>query len=110
MSISHAPPAPSSPDISVKPDTSNRSPELEALAPSSARRTRVPRWLRRTSGPLLLLPVWQLLSSTGALTPEVLASPGTIARVGRDLLADGSLTGAMGVSLPPPSPTRRSPP
>jgi sulfonate transport system permease protein len=99
MSISHAPPEPLAPDISGKPDTSIRSPELEALVPSSTRRTRVPRWLRRTSGPVLLLAAWQLLSSTGVLTPEVLASPGTIARVGRDLVADGSLPDAMGVSL-----------
>jgi sulfonate transport system permease protein len=99
MSISHAPPEPLTPDISGKPDTSIRSPELEALVPSSTRRTRVPRWLRRTSGPILLLAAWQLLSSAGVLTPEVLASPGTIARVGRDLVADGSLPDAMGVSL-----------
>ncbi|MET9494226.1 ABC transporter permease [Streptomyces sp. NPDC006552] len=99
MSISHAPPGPAASDITVPPDTSPRSPELEALVPSSARRARVPRWLRRTSGPLLLLLAWQLLSSTGALTPDVLASPGTIARVGRDLVADGSLPNAMGVSL-----------
>ncbi|MFJ8822484.1 ABC transporter permease [Streptomyces sp. NPDC102467] len=99
MSISHAPPEAPSPDISVTSDTPTRTPELVPLVPSSTRRTRVPRWLRRTSGPLLLLFAWQLLSSTGALTPEVLASPGTIARVGRDLVADGSLTSAMGVSL-----------
>jgi sulfonate transport system permease protein len=59
----------------------------------------VPRWLRRTSGPLLLLALWQLLSSTGVLTPDILASPGTIARVGGNLVADGSLPNAMGVSL-----------
>nr|WP_236071930.1 ABC transporter permease subunit [Streptomyces polyasparticus] len=55
--------------------------------------------MRRTTGPLLLLAVWQLLSATGTLPPEILASPGTIAGVARDLLADGSLTGAMGVSV-----------
>ncbi|NEB82404.1 ABC transporter permease [Streptomyces sp. SID14478] len=99
MSISHAPPEASSADISGTPDTRKAAPELEPLIPSSTRRTRVPRWLRRTSGPLLLLLLWQLLSSTGVLTPEVLASPGTIARVGSDLVADGSLTAAMGISL-----------
>ncbi|MEV5979507.1 ABC transporter permease [Streptomyces sp. NPDC052114] len=117
MSISHAPPHPS-PDISDLPDSSGTSstgdgsagpgrgtgadgdgPELEALVPLSSRRTRVPRWLRRTSGPLLLLALWQLLSATGVLTSDVLASPGTIAQVGRDLIADGSLPNAMGVSL-----------
>ncbi|MEN1883655.1 ABC transporter permease [Streptomyces mirabilis] len=102
MSISHAPPTPSGPDIS---DISKNSaaqpapPELVPIVPLSTRRTRVPRWLRRTSGPLLLLALWQLLSSTGVLTPDILASPGTIARVGGNLVADGSLPNAMGVSL-----------
>ncbi|MGW6054850.1 ABC transporter permease [Streptomyces sp. NPDC055189] len=113
MSISHAPPDPVS-DISgiSKPDdpaetaddpsTATRSgaePDLVPIVPSSTRRARVPRWLRRTSGPLALLALWQLLSSTGTLSADILASPGTIAGVGRDLLSDGSLTSAMGVSL-----------
>ncbi|QUW83682.1 ABC transporter permease [Streptomyces mirabilis] len=102
MSISHAPPSPSKPDIS---DTSKSGaaqsapPELVPIVPLSTRHTRVPRWLRRTSGPLLLLALWQLLSSTKVLTPDILASPGTIARVGGNLIADGSLPNAMGVSL-----------
>ncbi|MFJ8800434.1 ABC transporter permease [Streptomyces sp. NPDC102487] len=112
MSISHAPPGSSGPDMSpISKDgpsdqaasgpghAAHAAPELEPIAPASTRRARVPRWLRRTSGPLLLLALWQLLSSTGVLTPDVLASPGTIARVGRDLITDGSLPGAMGVSL-----------
>ncbi|WP_246236160.1 ABC transporter permease, partial [Streptomyces boluensis] len=74
-------------------------PELVPLTSASTRRTRVPRWLRRTSGPLLLLVLWQLLSATGVLKPDVLAAPGTIAGVAGDLIADGSLTSAMGVSL-----------
>ncbi|MFM9372658.1 ABC transporter permease [Streptomyces sp. Da 82-17] len=100
MTIDHAPP-PSSTSPSTTP-----APALPALAleplPSSGRRRaalRVPRWLRRTTGPLLLLLVWQLASATGLLTADVLASPGTIAGVARDLVADGSLTSAMGVSV-----------
>ncbi|MFF7594868.1 ABC transporter permease [Streptomyces mirabilis] len=102
MSISHAPPAPSGPDISgisKNGATQPAPPELVPIVPLSTRRTRVPRWLRRTSGPLLLLALWQLLSSAGVLTPDILASPGTIARVGGNLVADGSLPNAMGVSL-----------
>ncbi|MET7436346.1 ABC transporter permease [Streptomyces sp. NPDC004082] len=103
MSISHAPPDSTESDISVisKNDAvaGQASPELEPIVPASSRRARVPRWLRRTSGPLLLLGLWQLLSVTGVLTSDVLASPGTIARVGRDLITDGSLPNAMGVSL-----------
>ncbi|MEU5340732.1 ABC transporter permease [Streptomyces sp. NPDC020766] len=115
MSISHAPPDSHGPDISgisefTEPTSTNSEstdsksvdhalPELEPIVPASARRTRVPRWLRRTSGPVLLLVLWQVLSSTGVLTADVLASPGTIARVAGDLVSDGSLTNAMGVSL-----------
>ncbi|QQM45265.1 ABC transporter permease [Streptomyces liliifuscus] len=110
MSISHAPPDSHGPDISgiselASPESSDTKstdhalPELEPIVPASTRRTRVPRWLRRTSGPVLLLALWQVLSSTGVLTADVLASPGTIARVAGDLISDGSLTNAMGVSL-----------
>ncbi|MGW2343198.1 ABC transporter permease [Streptomyces sp. NPDC001661] len=98
MSISHAPPV-SPAEKQGSPGVAESPPELVPLVPSSARSTRVPRWLRRTSGPLLLLVLWQVLTSVGVLTPEVLASPGTIARVGTDLVSDGSLPAAMGVSL-----------
>ncbi|POX49903.1 ABC transporter permease [Streptomyces sp. Ru71] len=98
MSISHAPPSSSQTDISVI-SASKAAPDLEPLVPASSRRTRVPRWLRRTAGPLLLLALWQLLSATGVLPADVLASPGRIAEVGRDLIADGSLPSAMGTSL-----------
>ncbi|MGP4051329.1 ABC transporter permease [Streptomyces sp. 2A115] len=105
MSISHAPPDSHESDISGMstsrhvghPD--HAQPDLEPIVPTSTRRTRVPRWLRRTSGPLLLLALWQVLSGTGVLTSDVLASPGTIARVAGDLISDGSLPNAMGVSL-----------
>lgn len=99
MSISHAPPSSPEPDISPISEDEPDPPELVPLVPTSTRRSRVPRWLRRTSGPVLLLALWQLLSATGALAPDILASPGTIARVGSDLIADGSLPNAMGVSL-----------
>ncbi|MER5374465.1 ABC transporter permease [Streptomyces sp. NPDC002553] len=111
MSISHAPPESPESDISplstsssaVKsseaPSGREDSPELEPLLPRSARRTRVPRWLRRTTGPLALLALWQLLSSTGVLTPDVLASPGRIAQVAGELVSDGSLPSAIGTSL-----------
>jgi sulfonate transport system permease protein len=97
MSVSHAPPKKESVDIS--PVSGFEPPELEPIVPSSARRVRVPRWLRRPTGPLLLLVLWQVLSSTGVLTSGILASPGTIAGVGWDLITDGSLPSAMGVSL-----------
>ncbi|MFJ5848378.1 ABC transporter permease [Streptomyces sp. NPDC092903] len=76
--------------------------DLEPVTPAAARGVRlrnVPRWLRRTAGPLLLLALWQVFSATGVLHPDVLASPGTIARAGWELIADGTLTSAMAVSL-----------
>jgi sulfonate transport system permease protein len=100
MSISHAPPHPHEPDISVTSEPGTGTPlGLEPIVPASSRRTRVPRWLRRTTGPVLLLALWQLLSATGVLASDVLASPGRIAQVASDLVADGSLASAMTISL-----------
>ncbi|MEU7322797.1 ABC transporter permease [Streptomyces griseoviridis] len=107
MSTSHAPPGSPLHDISPKSasatsedrDDDPAAPDLETLRPSAARRTRVPRWLRRTTGPVLLLALWQLLSYTGVLSADVLASPGRIARVAGDLIGDGSLASSMGTSL-----------
>ncbi|NEA72034.1 ABC transporter permease [Streptomyces sp. SID13588] len=93
MTISKPPP-----DISVIPDQGDAL-ELEPIISAASRRRHVPRWLRRTAGPLLLLALWQVLSSTGVLEPDILASPGTIARAGKELIADGTLPSAMLVSL-----------
>ncbi|MEU9994633.1 ABC transporter permease [Streptomyces sp. NPDC050848] len=95
MTVGHAPP-PSLPDISP---VSLLEEVIPAARSGSGRRAGVPRWLRRTIGPLLLLVTWQVLSSTGILPADVLASPGTIARAGWELIADGTLPHAMGVSL-----------
>ncbi|MEV7675577.1 ABC transporter permease [Streptomyces sp. NPDC088752] len=98
MTVDHAPPpsAPPAPDISVLPGSG-----VESLTPArgSGRGFSVPRWLRRAVGPVLLLLLWQLSSSAGVLPADVLASPGTIARAGGELIGDGTLPHAMGVSL-----------
>ncbi|MFI7356463.1 ABC transporter permease [Streptomyces avidinii] len=95
MSISHAPP-----DISpVAGSAQPAAPELVAVLATSARRRPVPRWIRRTAGPLLLLALWQLASSLGWLPADTLAPPSTIAAAGADLIQDGTLPGAMAVSL-----------
>ncbi|MFJ5046318.1 ABC transporter permease [Streptomyces sp. NPDC088719] len=107
MTVSHAPPPPlPPPGLSVASEISSAPsrtpPDLEAVVPASVRRSRLrsaPRWARRAVGPLLLLTLWQVFSATGVLDPDVLASPGTIARAGADLVADGTLPAAMGVSL-----------
>lgn len=72
---------------------------LEPVVPLSARRRTVPRWLRRTTGPLLLLALWQVCSATGVLPADMLASPGTIAGTASGLLQDGTLPHAMLVSV-----------
>ncbi|MFF5938097.1 ABC transporter permease [Streptomyces sp. NPDC012508] len=95
MTVGHAPPKTLS-DISPISEVEEI---VSAARKGARRRLAVPRWLRRTVGPLLLLVSWQVLSSTGVLPPDVLASPGTIARAGGELVVDGTLPYAMGVSL-----------
>ncbi|MFJ8212073.1 ABC transporter permease [Streptomyces sp. NPDC096033] len=97
MTIGHAPPEVSAtPASDLSPPDS---PALVAVKPSSARRRTVPRWIRRTTGPLLLLALWQLASTLGWLPADTLAPPSTIASTGADLIGDGTLPGAMAVSL-----------
>ncbi|MBD2893295.1 hypothetical protein amrb99_22160 [Actinomadura sp. RB99] len=69
-------------------------------------RPRVPRPRRRgvtvalrTLGPLALLGGWWVASATGVLSPDVLASPATVADAARELWSDGQLTDALRVSL-----------
>ncbi len=95
ISISHAPP-----DISpVAGSAQPAAPELVPVVATSARRRPVPRWIRRTAGPLLLLGLWQLASGLGWLPADTLAPPSTIAAAGADLIGDGTLPRAMAVSL-----------
>ncbi|GAA1163447.1 ABC transporter permease [Streptomyces hebeiensis] len=96
MTVDHAPP-----DMSA---ISNDHPPfaLEPVARSAATRSwrhAVPRWLRRVVGPLLLLLLWQVLSATGVLHRDILASPGTIATAAGELISDGTLGSAMAISL-----------
>ncbi|MEU2789838.1 ABC transporter permease [Streptomyces sp. NPDC007100] len=74
-------------------------PELEPVVPVSARRRPVPRWVRRAVVPVFLLALWQVLSASGVLEGDILASPGTIARTAGTLVSDGTLPSAMSVSL-----------
>ncbi|MFH8837937.1 ABC transporter permease [Streptomyces sp. NPDC017868] len=95
MTVDHAPPSHHSPpDISPLPDVESLTPAREP-----GRGPSVPRWLRRTAGPVLLLVLWQASSTAGVLPADVLASPGTIARAAGELVGDGTLPTAMGVSL-----------
>ncbi|MFF8369703.1 ABC transporter permease [Streptomyces lydicus] len=73
--------------------------ELARVVPVSGRRRVVPRWVRRAAGPVALVVLWQVLSATGVLEGDILASPGTIAATAGDLVSDGTLPSAMLVSL-----------
>jgi sulfonate transport system permease protein len=70
---------------------------IEAAA--SRRRRGVPRWLRRGTGPVLLVAIWHIASVTGVLPPSVLAGPVEVLKSGRELWLSGDLPEAMRVSL-----------
>ncbi|MFD7068765.1 ABC transporter permease [Streptomyces sp. NPDC059913] len=53
----------------------------------------------RTLGPVALLVLWWTASATGALTPDVLASPADVVRAVGELWADGQLPDALTTSL-----------
>ena len=73
-------------------------PDLVRLQPTAARKG-APRGLRRALGPLLLIGLWQLASSTGVLPSEVLAAPVTVIDAAAALIATGELQAAIVVSL-----------
>lgn len=95
-----APPRDERPVTPVTSATGPRTrPELVPVVPVSAGRRSAPRWLRRAVVPVFLLALWQVLSASGALESDILASPGSIARTAWTLLSDGTLPSAMYVSL-----------
>ncbi len=67
----------------------------------TARRRRGPglSWLRRWVSPAVILLTWQLLSSTGVMSEQTLASPVQIGRRAAELAADGTLGQATLVSV-----------
>ncbi|WP_199931343.1 ABC transporter permease [Streptomyces sp. CB02923] len=100
MTIDQAAPPGAPPPRVERPAAGPRTgPELVPVVPVSARRRGVPRWLRRAVVPVFLLALWQVLSASGALPGDLLASPGTIARTAWTLVSDGTLPSAMSVSL-----------
>ena len=69
------------------------------LKPATARGRQVPRWLRRTTGPVALVLAWHLASITGVLPSEVLAGPATVLSSAAKLIASGELQNAILVSM-----------
>jgi sulfonate transport system permease protein len=69
---------------------------IEPVRPSH--RWSPPRPARRAAGPIGTLLLWWLLSATGVLSPEVLASPATVFGKALSMIADGELPAAIAVS------------
>jgi sulfonate transport system permease protein len=83
-------------------------PEIAEDRPTTPRRRHLPAtattrsrfgWLRRWVSPVVILLVWQALSTTGVLTEDVLASPLQILSTGVDLTVDGTLPSATATSI-----------
>lgn len=72
---------------------------LIRLVPATAERRGVPRLIRRASGPIILVALWQLASVTGLLPSEILAAPSTILAAATGLIETGELQAAMWASL-----------
>ena len=72
--------------------------KVEIQPARTTSRRGVPRPLRRAAGPLGTLLLWWLLSATGVLSPEVLASPVTVFGKALSMIADGELPTAIAVS------------
>ncbi len=95
MAVTAANPA----DSGLDEPAAHRHPGLIRVVAGKGRRSRVPRPVRRLTGPLLLLALWQLGSTTGIIPADVLASPATVLSSFWHLLTDGELVKALVVSL-----------
>jgi len=62
-----------------------------ALAGKRERRQFVPRPVQRMLGPVLLVGLWQLLSSTGVFNARTVPPPSRVVQAAAHLIADGSL-------------------
>ncbi|MCA1187150.1 MULTISPECIES: ABC transporter permease [unclassified Saccharopolyspora] len=60
---------------------------------------RLPRWLVKTFSPIGLIVLWQVLSSTGVLDDDTLASPGTVAATAWEMWQEGRLQDAVLASV-----------
>ncbi len=72
---------------------------LQRIEPVSAAGRGLPRWLRRASGPVVLVLLWHMLSVTGILPTEILAGPSIVLSSAAKLIESGELQQAMAVSL-----------
>jgi sulfonate transport system permease protein len=87
------PPGIAAPDVAARP-------LREARDTARRRRShRVPRPIRRLTGPLLLVVLWQFVSATGVVDAHTLAPPSAVLSAGWELLRNGELQQHLWVSL-----------
>ncbi|MFD4367762.1 ABC transporter permease [Rhodococcus sp. NPDC058521] len=70
-----------------------------AAVRSSVRKTWVPRSVQRLTGPVLLVVLWQILSSTGVFDERTVPKPLSVVTTAWELIADGSLQEHLSISL-----------
>lgn len=83
------------PPPELLPDTIS----VQPVPPPSRRRARVPRGVRKLSGPVLLLAVWAALSATSMISAHVLPALWSVATAGWDLAVSGDLWTNLSASL-----------
>ncbi|PKW17770.1 ABC transporter permease [Saccharopolyspora spinosa] len=66
---------------------------------TAERENRFPRWLFKLISPIALVVLWQVLTSTGVLSDDTLASPATVAGTAVELWDEGRLQDAIVASL-----------
>src|SRR4051795_8625981 len=72
-------------------------PRAEGIVP--ARESRVPRWLQRLIGPVVLLVVWQALSMAQLFDPRTTPSPLIVLNTAITLMSSGELQAHLQASL-----------
>jgi len=86
-----------------RPSTKNRIGsglvDPRAVVKKSQHGQRIPRQVQRLLGPVLLVALWQVLSTTGAFDQRTVPPPTRVVRAAYQLIADGSLLDHMSTSL-----------
>lgn len=72
---------------------------VDPRAERAPRSSRVPRQLQRMIGPVLLVVLWQILSSAGIFDERTVPPPSRVMRAAYRLIADGSLQEHLSTSL-----------
>jgi sulfonate transport system permease protein len=83
------------------PPSTERSPvdTVTLVSEADRRPGRVPRWVLKTVSPIVLVALWQVLSSVGILEDDTLASPLTVVQTAAGMWEDGSLQSAVTTSV-----------